>query len=124
MHLDHSEFLKDVGLGGLPPDQQAGYLEALVEQLGAAILEALAAELDDELLDEWAVVASGPADIALIYLQINLANFYEIVREVVARFKENVAARAPEIVALEAALAASAVPATESTQPISNNEGD
>lgn len=43
MQLGHPEFLRDVGLGGLPPDQQAGHLEALVEQLGAAIFQALAA---------------------------------------------------------------------------------
>ena len=76
------EFLAELGLGGLPPEDQKSLLAAIYEHLELTVGQRLAERMSDAELQEYeAILDSGDEEQASAWLQQHAPDSSEIVRE-------------------------------------------
>jgi hypothetical protein len=98
------EYLRDVGLGELPPWEQTLFLKHVYETLEMRVGIALADKMSEEQLKEFEKYYEAKDDDgALEWLSSNFPNYKEIVQEKHAELKAEIARLAPEIMRLSAA---------------------
>lgn len=114
-------FLKELGLDGLPSDEKNKMLSHIYETLEMRVGVRLASKMSDEQLDEFeSFINQNDEAGALKWLETNFPNYKDVVAEELDKLKQEIKEAAPQILAESAAAASSSEPspsAQGSTQP-------
>jgi len=87
------DFLKSVGLGGMPTDEKDAFLTYIYEELELRVGTELSKELSDEQLEQFEKLAEGEdQDAALQWLEAHCPNYKEVVKQQLAKLKEEIIA--------------------------------
>ena len=93
-------FLKDLGLGSLPPVEKNKMLSHIYETLEMRVGVRLASGMTDAQLDEFeSYINNNDEAGALKWLETNFPNYKDVVAEELNKLKEEVKASAPQILA-------------------------
>ena len=97
--LDNN-FLKELGLDSLPPDEKNKMLAQIYETLEMRVGVRLASGMSDAQLDEFeGYINKNDEAGALKWLETNFPNYKDVVAEELNKLKEEVKASAPQILA-------------------------
>lgn len=93
-------FLKELGLGALPPAEKNKMLSHIYETLEMRVGVRLASGMTDAQLDEFeSYINNNDESGALKWLETNFPNYKDVVAEELNKLKEEVKASAPQILA-------------------------
>lgn len=97
--LDNN-FLKELGLDSLPPDEKNKMLAQIYETLEMRVGVRLASGMSDAQLDEFeGYINKNDEAGALKWLETNFPNYKDVVAEELNKLKEEVRVAAPQIIA-------------------------
>ena len=85
MHVDE-EFMREVGLEGMPEDEKRAFMEHAEEELEVRVGQGVGAGLTDAQMDEFEQIA-GTTEVAA-WLERNAPDFRETVARVFRNFKD------------------------------------
>ena len=96
-------FLQDLGLGGLPPDEKRAMLNHIYETLEMRVGMKLAEQMTNEQLDEFeGFIERNDEPGALKWLEANFPNYKQVVSDELEKLKEEIRTAAPQILAAAA----------------------
>lgn len=99
LRIDNN-LLDELGLGGLPAEEKAGFLKHIYETLEMRVGMRLADMMTNEQLDEFETFYNAKDDAgAFKWLETNFPNYKEIVADEFAKLKNEIAQSAPQILA-------------------------
>jgi hypothetical protein len=102
LKLDNN-LLQEIGLGGLPEEQKKAMLQHIYETLELRVGTTLANQMTDQQLQEFERFIDAGGDNsqaeALKWLETNLPNYKDVVQQVFAQLKGEIAQMAPQIMA-------------------------
>jgi hypothetical protein len=91
-------FLKDLGLGGLPAEEKRKMLAHIYETLEMRVGVKLASGMSDAQLDEFESYVNNKDEAgALKWLETNFPDYKKVVEEELSKLKEEVKQAAPHI---------------------------
>lgn len=95
--LDNN-FLKEIGLDGLPADEKNKMLSHIYETLEMRVGVRLASNMTDAQLDEFeGFINRNDEEGALRWLETNFPNYKDVVAEELNKLKEEIKEAAPQI---------------------------
>ncbi|MEM6997697.1 MAG: DUF5663 domain-containing protein [Patescibacteria group bacterium] len=111
-------FLQEIGLGALPPQDKNPMLQHIYETLELRVGMRLAEQMSDAQLQEFeSFIEKKDEQGALKWLETNLPNYKDVVAEELNKLKEEIKGNAPQIVAQAQAAAANPQPPTVGYPP-------
>lgn len=85
------DFLTSIGLGAMPQDQKAAFLQHLYEELELRVGTRLSEGMDDEQLGQFEKLVESNDDTgALKWLETNRPNYKQVVSEELEKLKQEV----------------------------------
>jgi hypothetical protein len=97
------DFLQELGLGTLPPDDKKAMLNHIYETLEMRVGMKLAEQMTNEQLDEFeGFIDRNDETGALKWLETNFPNYKQVVAEELEKLKGEIKAAAPQILAAAA----------------------
>lgn len=100
--LDNN-FLKELGLDGLPADEKNKMLSHIYETLEMRVGVRLASNMTDSQLDEFeGYINRNDEEGALKWLETNFPNYKDVVAEELDKLKQEIKQAAPQIIAAAA----------------------
>lgn len=96
MRVDE-DFLDEVGLGDMPSEEKAAFIDHAEEELEVRVGQSISAQLSDVQMDEFEQIQDS--ELAARWLDQNVPDFREIVREVFEHFKQELRAERANILA-------------------------
>lgn len=103
--------LKELGLGGLPPDEKNKMLGHIYETLEMRVGMKLAEQMSNEQLDEFeGFIDRNDEAGALKWLETNFPNYKQVVADELETLKTEIKAAAPQIIAASQQMPASPPP--------------
>lgn len=100
--LDNN-FLKELGLDGLPADEKNKMLSHIYETLEMRVGVRLASNMTDAQLDEFeGYINRNDEEGALKWLETNFPNYKDVVAEELDKLKQEIKEAAPQIIAAAA----------------------
>lgn len=115
--LDNN-FLIELGLGSLPPEEKNKMLAHIYETLEMRVGMKLAEQMSDEQLKEFeAFIDRNDETGALNWLETNFPNYKQVVADELERLKGEIKQVAPQLIQTAAAAQAAAQPATATQAP-------
>ncbi len=85
MRIDE-EFMEEVGLGAMPPDEKQAFMQHAEEELEVRVGQAVGADLTDAQMDEFDQITDLSR--AAEWLEQNAPNFRETAEHVFKNFKQ------------------------------------
>lgn len=85
MRIDE-QFMEEVGLGAMPPDEKQAFMQHAEEELEVRVGQAVGADLTDAQVEEFDQITDLAA--AAEWLSQNAPNFRQIAEEVFKKFKQ------------------------------------
>jgi predicted RNA-binding Zn ribbon-like protein len=93
-------FLQELGLGALPPDEKKAMLAHIYETLEMRVGMKLAEQMTNEQLDEFeSFIDRNDEPGALHWLETNFPNYKQVVADELEKLKAEITAAAPQILA-------------------------
>lgn len=90
------DFMTEVGLADMPAAEKQAFMEHAEEELEVRVGQKISAELSDEQIDEFSHIGNDN-EATLSWLEQNLPNFRDIVRQVFLTFKQELVAERQNI---------------------------
>lgn len=123
LRIDNN-LLDELGLGGLPAEEKAGFLKHIYETLEMRVGMRLADMMTNEQLDEFETFYNAKDDAgAFKWLETNFPNYKEIVADEFGKLKGEIAQSAPQILAASQQQVAQPTPGAPTQQPAANDFG-
>lgn len=97
MTLINEEFMAEVGLAGMAPEEKQAFMEQATEELEVRVGQRISEELTPEQLDEFERLQDS-VEVAS-WLNQNAPNFREIVVQVFQAFKQELLSQRQQILA-------------------------